>query len=372
MKIFYFSGATLPSDSAQSVHVMKMCRAMAVDSKNNAVTLFAKGSMENDDEDIFRYYGTPSIFSLVISQNAKILFWTGILRLAGHSWALQEHGNPDLAYGRDAVELGYLIPQNVPVVFEAHEMPSSFFAVRAFKKLIQRRRASFVVISESLRNDLLRKFPKLKKERVFVAPDGADISKSVAPREIPGRSDALKVGYTGSLHEGKGMEIIATLAKLSPDFDFHVVGGSKEQVAEWQGRNLPGNIFMHGHVPHVELASWLAAFDILIAPYRDKVKAKAGRDISQWMSPLKIFEYMAARKPMLASDLPVLREVLRHGENALLVSPSDPKVWAESLEKLKDAALREQLAGTAYSDLEQRYSWEKRARNILKFVEKRI
>ncbi|MCE7886074.1 MAG: glycosyltransferase [Alphaproteobacteria bacterium PRO2] len=371
MKIYYFSGATLPSDAAQSVHVMKMCAALAGEAKANAVTLFAKGGRGVSDEEIFSYYGVEPCFSLVLSANPKVPVLTGILRLLGHRWALREMGMPDIAYGRDPVELDWLIPENVQVVYEVHEMPSSFFQDYALINLIKRKNFKLVVISRGLKADFMKKFRRLDQNKIIVAPDGADVpKKKSAPRELPGRSDVLKVGYTGSLHEGKGMEVIAVLAREAPDFDFHVVGGAPGRVKEWQEKKLPANLFMHGHVPHGELGSYLAAFDILIAPYRAKAKTRSGRDISRWMSPMKIFEYMAAGKPILASDLPVIREVLQDGQNALLAPPDNPKGWLAALERLKDESLRKNLAEQAYNDLTGKYSWQKRAQVVLKFVDK--
>lgn len=372
MKIYYFSGATLPSDSAQSVHVMKMCAALAKHSKNNAVTLFAKGAPGFDDESIFNYYGVEPGFSLVVPVASKIPVLSGILRLSGHRLALREIGMPDIAYGRDPVALSLLIPENVPVIYEAHQMPRSFVEKKAVESLLNRRRlAALVVISNGLKADFIRNFPKLKQSKIIVAPDGADIpAKSAVPRELPGRADALKVGYIGSLHAGKGMEIIALLAREAGDFDFHVVGGTAEQVKTWKGEKTLPNLFFYGHVPHGELEAYLAAFDILIAPYRARVTIKSGADISKWMSPMKIFEYMAAQKPIMASDLHVIREILNDGENALVVSPTEPKAWIAALERLKDEGLRNRLAAAAYSDLREKYTWGKRAGNILKFVEK--
>ena len=130
---------------------------------------------------------------------------------------------------------------------------------------------------------------------------------------------------------------------------------------------------MHGHAPHGELPAWLAAFDVLIAPYRAKARIKTGVDIARWISPMKLFEYMAARKPIVCSDLSVIREVLQDGRNALLVAPSDLKGWLAALERLsRDESLRKSLAATAFADLEQKYTWQQRGRNILKFVEKGI
>ncbi len=81
----------------------------------------------------------------------------------------------------------------------------------------------------------------------------------------------------------------------------------------------------------------LRSYDVLIAPYQEKVCVHGGGgDVATWMSPLKIFEYMAAGRPIVASDLPVLREILEDGRNALLVSPGDVDAWCIALNKLRN------------------------------------
>jgi glycosyltransferase involved in cell wall biosynthesis len=85
-------------------------------------------------------------------------------------------------------------------------------------------------------------------------------------------------------------------------------------------------------------------------------------------SPLKLYEYMAAGLPIVASDLPSLREVLRHDENALLVPPDEPAALADSLGRLlTDAALGERLRRQAHADVQGR-TWSARAASVLSFL----
>jgi glycosyltransferase involved in cell wall biosynthesis len=84
------------------------------------------------------------------------------------------------------------------------------------------------------------------------------------------------------------------------------------------------------------------------------------------MSPLKVFGYMAAAKPILCSDLPVLHEVIEDGRNGILVPPDDPDAWATALQRLiEDRALREQLGATAHADFLTRHTWRQRASRVL-------
>lgn len=114
----------------------------------------------------------------------------------------------------------------------------------------------------------------------------------------------------------------------------------------------------------------MSKFDVVIAPYQRSVTGFGKkRDISAWMSPLKIFEYMAAGLPMVISDLPVLREVLTEGWNARLVSPDDPLQWAAVIRELRaDAAQRARLASNARADFLSKHSWDSRARTVLEGI----
>ncbi len=106
--------------------------------------------------------------------------------------------------------------------------------------------------------------------------------------------------------------------------------------------------------------------DILVAPYQTRVLPADGRsDIGPWMSPLKLFEYMAASRAIVASDLPAIREVLQDGVTALLVSPDDLAAWRTALGRLKSAPLRRHLAANARRLVVGEYTWAARARKVL-------
>ena len=110
----------------------------------------------------------------------------------------------------------------------------------------------------------------------------------------------------------------------------------------------------------------MGAVDLLLMPYQAQVSiGLVGHDTGRWMSPMKMFEYMSSGTPFVASDLPVLREVLRDGDNAVLVAPNDLPAWRRSILALQDdPALRQTLARRAYDDYQAHYTWRRRAERI--------
>lgn len=151
-----------------------------------------------------------------------------------------------------------------------------------------------------------------------------------------------------------------------PDVDFHVIGGTEHDLSRWRVRRTSSNLLLHGHVPPGRLAAWMETFDIAVAPYQHRVSVSGGGDAARWMSPLKIVEYMAYGKAIVASDLPPIREVLDHGRTGLLCAPDDPRDWCSAIRRLiAEPDFARRLARDARRESDQRHTWTGRARRVL-------
>lgn len=131
-------------------------------------------------------------------------------------------------------------------------------------------------------------------------------------------------------------------------------------------------LHLHGYVPFSETEKFRLSCDVLMAPYMRKVSIYGNddTDTAAWMSPMKVFEYMAARKPIVTSNLPAIREVLTHEKDSILCDPDHVDEWEAALVRLQqDTAFSERIATRAYETFLSSYTWEARAERVLASLE---
>ncbi|MDO8421543.1 MAG: glycosyltransferase family 4 protein [Parvibaculum sp.] len=369
MKLTYVHTAAVPSLAANAVQVAKMCAAFQ--GEGVETTLVQPMGAGGTSSEIAVHFGLNTVFH---GQKAPVLPIPGRELLFG-VWAALRHrmNNGDVIYSRSASVGAAAVFVGQRFALEMHVPPSALrpkVARRLGRIIASPHFVGIVAISYRLKAELERVYPALNG-RVFVAHDGAEVPGKVAPVQLAG---AFRVGYVGQLYPGKGMEIIEALLPLCPWASFHIVGGSAIDVANWKERTSGyGNIIFHGHVRHVDTGGYLEGMDVVLAPYLRVVRGVGGgtQNLADWMSPLKIFEYLARGKAVVATDLPVLREVLRDEENALLCAPENIDDWARALTRLKDDdILRRQIALEGRNDFLSRYTWQQRALAILDFISK--
>jgi glycosyltransferase involved in cell wall biosynthesis len=370
MKIVYLSTSVFPSRSANAVHVMQMCQALAQNGHEVSLLARSSGVPFKSIPDLFVQYGVAPCFTLHIAPIPSVRV-IGALAYQAYALAFAIYQQPDLIYARHVLNLAAVAHLNKPMVLELHDTPFNPREQRVIAQIFRcPNLVRIVTISTALARAYQQIYPDFPDKKTVVAHDGAvpaTSSSMPAPiRPWPGRVGALQIGYTGHLYPGRGIELIIKLAGEFPENDFHLVGGAQTDLDYWRTTSSASNLYFHGFVPHSQIPNYLAGFDVVLAPYQQKVSTAGGRDTSGWMSPLKLFEYMAARQAIICSDLPVLREVLTNEETALLVLPDDSTAWRAAITKLRDdPVLREQLGRNAFELLTHKYAWSVRAANVL-------
>jgi len=359
---------------------MQMCQAFASVGADVTFVHPSYGKLHKQVvwEEIESYYGLSERFDIVtlpsLQSRISSVPQVGVASMIGAmtGWILKQTlagiiNRTDIIYGRNYYgmcifnELRRILPRSrrPVVVFEHHHDISAHFKYNFFSRI-----DGLVCITEALKR---RDQEVYGVDNCFVAPDGVDlspyesVSKAEARDTIGIPREERVVMYTGHLYPSKGVD---ELVRAAADIDatVYVVGGYKEDIE--RVRAVAGernNVVLTGFVEPRDIPRYQIAADVLVAPYTS--------DARNYLSPLKLFEYMAAGRPIVASDLNVLREVLTDSKNALLTPPDDPASLAERIGRvLDDDELYCSLASAARRDVKQ-YTWNRRAQNIFSFID---
>lgn len=262
-----------------------------------------------------------------------------------------------------------LAERHRPVIFESHVFSRDARQVpmpRFIDTFNSSRPAAVVGISKEIADEFLS--AGLSPGKVMTAPDGVDLEAfagnvSGGLVRLFGEQihDRPTLVYVGSLRPEKGAGFLAGAASGLRNVHIVIVGGSpKESAALASTWKDCANLFVHPSVPHKDVPAILQDADMLAMPYMPE------GDLIQYMSPLKLFEYLAAGKPILAADLPVLRPFLCEGQNALLFSPGSTEALCGQVNRLMGMSPGQRSVLIANQrNTALRYSWANRAKTIL-------
>ncbi len=390
-RLLYIANARLPTEKAHGLQIMKMCQAFArCGAEVELVVPFrVQTARMRPVRDLWRYYGIRERFGLARLPSLDVLFFGRYLPgrlfyLPFYAQALTFSAcavlynlwrRSQVLYSRDWQFFLLWLPwrwlKRRALILEEHKFPGHSGWGARLHLAVSRRVDRLVVITRGLKE--LYVAAGIPAEQVLVAPDGVDLAQFDPPIE---RTEARRrlglpvedkvVCYTGHLFEWKGVYVLVDAALHLPDALFLIVGGmaeDRERLWTYVAERAIENVRLVAHVPPIEVPAYLFAADVLALP--NSAREAISRE---YTSPLKMFEYMASGTPIVATDLPSVQEMLRHGENAVLVAPDDPAALAKGIRLvLETLGLGQRLAAQAHHDVAA-WTWEQRAANILAFV----
>ncbi len=371
MKIAYIATSSIPSSTANSIQVMKVCQALT--QLGHEAHLLIPGSGELKWNELTKQYGLTTHFSISRIDSIKALRrFDFIFKALDLARALKV----DAVYTRMLWVAVIAQLRRAPVMLELHDVPAGRLGKTLFQRYLNANAKKLtVLITRALGRVIEKRFElTIPENTVVIAPDGVDdaryhnLPEPPQAREQLGIKEGLTAVYTGSFYKGRGLELLVELAKDFPQVQFLWVGGKPEAVAGWKTviDNLAlKNIQLTGFIPNEQLPLYQAVGEILLMPFGKSVSGSSGGDTAEVCSPLKMFEYMAAGRAILTSDLPVLREVLNEN-NALFYAIEDyDDLKAKFTLLMGDNELRDKLASQARTDVVQ-YTWQERMQKVLK------
>ena len=405
VRILYFADIRFPLERANGIQTMETCHALA--DRGHSVELIVRRDSHQPARDPFAYYGLPQTTNLIV-ERARVTGPAVSKRLGYLAFAAGRafgSSRADAIVTRDLGVASMLlrIPRSMrpPLVYESHgyapevaaALPELVAAAghpteRKLQRLalrearVWRGADGYVTITKGLADELIARFGN--RPRIAVVPDGVRIRPCtgyVRPKSVPRESHTARasdyvtkaehvetgrpiVAYAGHLYAWKGVDVLLEALALVPEADGLIIGGYEEEpdIARLKGLaarlKIADRVTFTGLVPPPQVPDLLVRAQVLALPN------PASAISTRYTSPLKLFEYMAAGRAIVASDLPSIREVLQHNVHALLVAPGDPHALAAGIRRLLEDPVLAARLGVAACEAVAHYGWQRRAERL--------
>ena len=381
MTVLYFADTRFPIERANGLQTMETCYALA--QRGHDVTLVVRPDSHRLPRDPFTYYGLPRLANLKIhgvpggSQRhaRRLRFLVTAVRLATSrldtltitrdlglaSWLLQmpRSRRPRVVY--ESHGHAVTVAQEMPTLLGKPDLapgPRKLARLDRREQRVWRRAAAYLTLTHSLAEELASRYGQ--RSGVYVVPDAARPTPDVPPLA----SGRFVAGYAGHLYPWKGVDVFVQALTHAPGVHGLIVGGHPGEAdldrvnRLVRSLDLESRVTITGLVPPREVAAALAWASVLVLPNT------ASAISERYTSPLKLFEYLQMGRPIVASNLAALREVLTDGVSALLVPPGDPRALGQALIRLKNEPATAAALTASARALAPGYTWTARAEKI--------
>jgi len=379
------SQGNIPSKFAHSYNVTKMAQGFLNTGQNVELVTFSSirnWLYEKKIRNIYKYYAISKDIKIkkIPTFDINYLIKTkGSEKYSKKAAKYISKKDPNFVFCRSYLTPYYCVKLGLPTIMEAHttlyDLPD---LQRAFSITKDKNFLGLVTINENLKEEYAKR--GVPEEKIIVLEDGVDLdlfniddSKKVWRKELNLPLDKKLVVYVGGLYKEKGIEhILLTARKLqNKNIIVVLVGGKKEQIEEWKkycdNKNISNAIFS-GFAYQVDVPKYLKAADVLIMPYDTRLNYKV-MDINS-TSPLKLFEYMGSKRPIVTTAIPVVRKIVSHNESAMLAEANNIDQLAQYVKELIENPEKSgELSNKAF-ELVKQYEWKARCQQIMnKFIE---
>ncbi len=379
MKILSIANERIPSEKANGINIVKMASALAT--LGQEVTLVVPSRKNPVEKDLFSYYEVPKNFavsSIPVPDTLHLgkygFLWSqfifSVKIFLNKKWNTKEY----IVFTRDIYTSLFLKWRGYKVFHDLHGFPERS---HWFWKYVLKKMDGIICTNEWKMKQLAEQFG-IAPEKMIVATNGFDdalfapiatANATQLKQKLGFATDKPLILYSGHFYDWKGAHIVAEAAAFLPEVKVVLMGGSDSEVQSFTKKYaMCHNITILGHKPYSEVPEYLGAADVLVLPNSMQTSDPRLAKYSEYdTSPIKMFEYMASGRPIVASNLPSLREILDE-KTAVFFETDNPKNLAERIQQLlSDSEQRKNLSQNAREKV-QAYSWKKRAEKIIQFL----
>ena len=349
--MYYLANIRIPTGKAHGLATMKMCEAFVL--HGNVVELVVPRRYNVSKESPFQHYGMEECFKITklptldFVRFGKIGFLVQALSFAVSAFFYVLFKKVDIIYGRDELSLSYLSFFKKNIVWESHTAKKKWVVAGLLKRLNK-----LVVISNGLKEYYLSF--GVSKEKIMVAPSGVDLNVF---ESIKNSKEQLRKRLDLPLNK----KIIAYVGKLKTMGEEKGVGELDKVISDVKKRHPEVELLIVSKAKPCEVPVYMKAVDILVMNYPNT------KHYTKYMSPLKMFEYMASGNPIVSTDLPSIREVLDES-TAYLFDPNNSNDVTKRISEVLERYDEAQIKATKATQRVREFTWERRADDIIAFI----
>jgi len=353
IEIYYVAELNLPNKSAYSIHVIKMCEAFS--KLKYKVKLFViNGKSINKIKNFYNIKNKFYIYSIfnsfrILNFFSRILFSYKILF---------KLNNKDYIFISRSIIFALLATiYKKKIILELHHeitgLTKIIYNILNYLNLLKNLNYIFL-------NKKLNQIYKIKRTRYIVLDDAVNPDDFKIKKNKKFKNTCV---YIGSFFKGKGIDQIYRLAQNNPKIFFHIYGEKRFLSFKKYLRNFK----VFDHIKYKKIPYILSNYEVALMPYQEIVKGRGSVNLEKYMSPLKMFDYLAAQLIIIASDLKIYKHILKNNFNCKLVKINDDINWSKTIinvfkDRKKINYLKKNAAKTAL-----KYTWEKRCKKIIHF-----
>ncbi len=367
MNIVYIFNSSIPSYNANSLQVVNMCHNIA--KYIGKITLITPntGLKKNFSE----HYGIRKNFSIIkIKKFNKFPQGFNYYLFSIYAIILGIKLKSDLYITRNYFTLFILLILRKKIIFEVHNSLSNEgrinnFIVKYFKILNSKNIVKLIFITNSVKEFFFKKY-NIKNKQSLILSSASNFITLLPEYK---KKNSYKIGYFGLVNKSRGLDFLCKLSQIDLKNKYYLYGCSKDIKNFYTKKFRNNNIFFNTHVPHKKIKNLMSHMDLLILPYEKKVTASGNvGDIGNFTSPMKLFDYLASSKPIIASSLPVLKEVLVNKKNCIFVNSLNIFKWKLIIERILLNNSQKRIISRNNFFLAKKYTYTNRVKEMFKDI----
>ena len=362
--LYYVAEFSLPNNTAYTIHVVKMLNALNEKLEKCELIIPYKDNKYNYNnlKKDFSLQKNKFLIKSIFQKKYQLTFLIRIIFAFKSALYIEKTQN---VITRSIMTSFFLILLKKKHVLEIHHELNglSKFLFINLNYINSRYLIKIIFISKSL-----KKFYKNITNKSIVIPDAVDKNffKKAKIKNI-----IKNIFYIGSFYRGRGIELIIEIAKILKKINFTLYGLRNSEIDNFI--SIPKNVKIFKFIKYSKVPQLLLKSDLLLMPYSLEYVGissnKKSINIGKYTSPLKMFEYLASGTPLMASNLPVLKEILQDNRNSIIVKDNNPYNWADKIIKLQNNIKLRKIISKNAIKTASKNTWNIRAKKILKYFE---